>query len=293
MTKEELLRKFGNLSVWEKEGRRAPHKPLMVLLALANLQKGNRWLRFKEIDRHFKDLLMTYGRPSKSYHPEYPFWWLQSDGIWEVHEGSSLRKREGKSAEPLRSEFIRYNTEAGFSQEVTAVLQRRPEWIKSVAHRLMDSHFPESLHQEIVGSVGLELEKRGALDAGYGLFRETVLRAYQHRCAICGYDLKLGCADLGLDAAHIKWRAAEGPDSVNNGLSLCVLHHKAFDLGAITLTLDYKIMVSEHVHGSSHLEGYLLEYLGKAIMSPQKPVYLPQSDFIKWHQQEVFRAPSR
>jgi putative restriction endonuclease len=264
----------------------------MVLLALSNLQKGNRWLYFKEIDRHVKDLLKTYGRPSKSCHPEYPFWWLQSDGIWEVHEGDSLQRRKGKSNEPLRGELVRNNTEAGFSQEVAEVLHRRPEWIAAVARLLLDSHFPESLHQEIADSVGLEMEKEGAV-ACYGFFRETVLRTYQHRCAICGYDLKIGCADFGLEAAHIKWRAAGGPDTVNNGLSLCALHHKAFDLGAITLTLNYRIMVSEHVYGTKHLETHLLAYIGKPILDPLKAAYLPQHGFIEWHQQEVFRSPNR
>src|SRR5436189_6378643 len=36
--------------------------------------------------------------------------------------------------------------------------------------------------------------------------------------------------------AHIRWHQAGGPDIENNGLALCVLHHKTFDLGAFTLS---------------------------------------------------------
>jgi len=29
-------------------------------------------------------LLFEFGPPRKAYHPEYPFWRLQNDGVWEV-----------------------------------------------------------------------------------------------------------------------------------------------------------------------------------------------------------------
>ena len=37
---------------------------------------------------------------------------------------------------------------------------------------------------------------------------------------------------LGIEAAHIKWHQAGGPDTEDNGLALCTLHHKRFDRGA-------------------------------------------------------------
>jgi len=65
-------------------------------------------------------------------------------------------------------------------------------------------------------------------------FRQKVLKAYEWRCAVCGFDVKLGTVAIALDAAHIRWHQAGGPDVENNGLALCVLHHKTFDLGAFT-----------------------------------------------------------
>lgn len=34
----------------------------------------------------------------------------------------------------------------------------------------------------------------------------------------CGVHVRLDLADLGLDAAHIMWRQARGPDTPSNGL---------------------------------------------------------------------------
>ena len=71
-----------------------------------------------------------------------------------------------------------------------------------------------------------------------------------HRCAVCGFDLRLGSVSIALDAAHIRWHQAAGPDQKNNGLALCVLHHKVFDLGAFTLNGEGGLLVSDRVNGT-------------------------------------------
>jgi len=56
-------------------------------------------------------------------------------------------------------------------------------------------------------------------------FRERVLEAYRQQCALC----RLRHPEL-LDAAHIIPDAEErGAPVVRNGLSLCRLHHAAYD----------------------------------------------------------------
>jgi putative restriction endonuclease len=68
-------------------------------------------------------------------------------------------------------------------------------------------------------------------------FRLRVLTAYEYRCAVCGFDVRLGSVSIALDAAHIRWHQAGGPELERNGLALCVLHHKTFDLGALTVNM--------------------------------------------------------
>ena len=53
-----------------------------------------------------------------------------------------------------------------------------------------------------------------------------MLLAYEYRSAICGLDGQLFRQAVGIDAAHIRWWAADGPDEVGNALALCSLHHK-------------------------------------------------------------------
>ena len=74
-------------------------------------------------------------------------------------------------------------------------------------------------------------------------FRERVLRAYREQCAFC----RLKHLEL-LDAAHIiPDKEPDGKPVVRNGISLCKLHHAAFDRFLLGVTPDYKIEVREDI----------------------------------------------
>src|SRR5207245_3383616 len=63
---------------------------------------------------------------------------------------------------------------------------------------------------------------------------------YRDRCAICRLrELRL------LDAAHIAGDATiMGVAAVSNGLSLCTIHHRAFDQDLVGVTPDYTVRVA-------------------------------------------------
>ena len=184
-----------------------------------------------------------------------------------------------------------------------AAFQHDPELIQAVARRILDAHFPETLHPDILEAVGLSLaENNMARSVGTEYksrnrdpqFRERVLRAYEYRCCVCGYDLRLGQQTIGLEAAHIKWFQAGGPDVENNGLALFSLHHKIFDLGAFTVhPSNFRIVFSQHVAGHNLTGQTLLSKHGSEILPPQSRGFLPNPDFLEWHQEQVFKKPAR
>lgn len=74
-------------------------------------------------------------------------------------------------------------------------------------------------------------------------FRGRVLVAYSSRCTIC----RLKEARL-LDAAHIVGDAeTRGEPVVANGLSLCSIHHRAFDQNIVGVSPDYTVHVSRRL----------------------------------------------
>jgi putative restriction endonuclease len=74
-------------------------------------------------------------------------------------------------------------------------------------------------------------------------FRGRVLTAYRDSCAICRLkELRL------LDAAHIVGDARPGGEpQVSNGLSLCSIHHRAFDQNLVGISPDYEVHVSRNL----------------------------------------------
>jgi putative restriction endonuclease len=52
-----------------------------------------------------------------------------------------------------------------------------------------------------------------------------MLVAYEQRCAVCGLDVWIGLVSIAIEAAHVRWHQAGGPDEGPNGLALCCPHH--------------------------------------------------------------------
>ncbi|MBF0244706.1 MAG: HNH endonuclease [Planctomycetes bacterium] len=292
---------FEHINVWKRGDERAPHKPLLILLALGRLAHGQeRLVDFEEIEPKLKALLQEYGPTRKSYHPEFPFWHLQTDGLWEIPERESLASRKG-SSNPTAAEFRRNHARGGFPEEVYRKLQGDPNKIHHEAQSLLEAHFPESYHDDILQAVGLgdlenaaETRKTVERRKRDPKFREIIIRAYEFKCAVCGLDLRLDNVNLCLEAAHIKWHQAGGPDIHQNGLCLCSLHHKAFDRGAFTLSSDYHIELSQRIHGDSQgMRDWFLRFHGREIRFPQAENWLPSNVYVNWHRKEVFRHPTR
>lgn len=294
MNRKQIINLFRSVNVWKRGSERAPHKPLLLLYALGKCSRGKpRAIPFSEVARDLPRLLREFGPSRKSYHPEYPFWWLQSDGLWELSHTDDLERRKGGN-DPKKSELLRHNVTGGFPDSIYDLLRQDSQLIIEVAQVILDRSFPTSIHEDLLEAVGIEasfqvltLAKRDPN------FRNWVMTAYEYRCAVCGLDVRLGNSQLGLEAAHIKWRQAGGPDIVPNGLALCILHHKMFDRGAFTASPERQVLVSEHAHGTCGFEDWLLAFHGKQLREPQNPDYYPRAKYLKWHFKEVFRAPSR
>ncbi len=109
-----------------------------------------------------------------------------------------------------------------------------------------------------------------------GQFRGAVLPAYSDRCAICRLrEVRL------LDAAHIVGDAEEaGEPVVSNGLSLCSIHHRAFDQDLVGVAPDLSVHVSRRLLDDE--DGPMLDVLkgfhGSTIDAPTKRVWRPDPD---------------
>lgn len=120
-------------------------------------------------------------------------------------------------------------------------------------------------------------------------FRTRVLVAYESRCAIC--ELKHGAL---LDAAHIVPDGhVLGAPTVNNGLSLCKIHHAAYDQNMLAVTPDYEVRIAldllEEIDGPMLKHG-LQEMHGRTLSLPRRRADHPDRDHLAWRY-ELFNRP--
>ena len=295
MTPREIKKKkLDAITVWKSGGERAPHKPLLALYAIGRALRGEpRMIEYAQVDSDLRKLLIEFGPRRKSYHPEFPFWHLQSDGLWELSDIRDLVKRAGSNS-PTKMTLLNNNVQGGFPPEVFDELTRNNGLAREIVQDLLDAHFPETIHRDILDAVGIEfsMETRVVI-ARDPEFRARVLRAYEYSCAVCGFDVRLGSILIAVEAAHIKWHQAGGPDEERNGLALCSLHHKLFDRGVFTISDSMSVIVSESANGARGFQEWVVAYHGKEIRPPQRPNYYPHEDWISWHVREVFQGPGR
>ncbi len=293
MANDPILDRVDELNVWSRRGERAPHKPLLLLLALGQFSQGKESLRFAEIEEQLTELLREFGPSRRAHRPEYPFWHLQSDGLWRVSSTTPLELRE-PTASPSGNQLRTAQAVGSLTEEVRVALRVTRSLLTEIAQRLLSAHFPESLHADILDAVGLSFERetvtRRIRDPK---FRTRVLVAYEYRCALCGLDLRIGNVTIALESAHIKWHQAGGPDTEPNGVALCSLHHKVFDLGAFTIHTDHRVLVSEQAHGAGQFEEVLLRHHGQQISCPARREHLPSPQYLDWHRREVFKEGPR
>lgn len=293
---DELLARFGAIRSWGRGKLRAPHKPLLLLIALAAFQRGQRRLAYEDIRTPLKDLLLLYAPVSAAPRPYYPFWRLTNDAdLWEVERATELRARADGSGNVSERDLIDLDVKAGFPPDVLRIFVERPHLVHRVAHALLEANFPHSIHDDILDAVGFQWEvlvtsPRARRDPA---FRDTILTIYERRCAMCGFDARLGDVSMGLEAAHVRWHSAGGPDTANNGLCLCTLHHKAFDCGALSVSDDLHIQVSARLTGSGPVGAALLDLSGKALRRPQAGYPSVLGDYTSWHREQVFKGPGR
>jgi putative restriction endonuclease len=203
---------------------------------------------------------------------------MRDDGVWAVHSPVVHTSRQSNT-DPLKSELLIHDARAGFPDDVKAAFLVDPAMVTEVAARVLEQHFPESPHSDILDEVGLSLDARSMQARKRSpQFRQRVLVAYEFRCAVCSFDLKIGTTPIALDAAHIRWHQAGGPDAECNGLALCVLHHKTFDLGAFTVV---------------GFDDALLRHHGEKVRQAQRPEWFPYKAHLMWHREQVFKGSPR
>jgi putative restriction endonuclease len=294
LTDDEVIERFTALRQHQKDGKRSPHKPLLVLTALGRLAgEGTSVTRFSQLEEHLSSLINTFGPPSRTgaaTSAAYPFTRLRTDGIWELDADVPM-----DVVGPLQASDV----SGRFTPPIEEALRSSRRLVNRVARMLVDSQFPDTLAGDVLLQAGLDpdLVLRSddlPLEATPGRSRSRawvidILHAWDRSCAFCGYDGQLGSSIVGIEAAHIRWFNLGGPDAVDNGLALCALHHKLFDRGALGIDDGYRVKVSNRFTGRRAASRSVYELHGVELL-PRPGTSLPGEEYVVWHNREVFKG---
>lgn len=120
-------------------------------------------------------------------------------------------------------------------------------------------------------------------------WREAVIQAWDRQCAFCGFDGQILGATVGVDAAHVRWFALDGPDSLDNGLALCALHHKLFDRGVLGVDLNLRVTISV-AYSARTSAGRAVYSLHDVELRARPGTVMPAAEHLEWHRRWVFKG---
>lgn len=126
---------------------------------------------------------------------------------------------------------------------------------------------------------GYSLSKRKIRDYA---FSKIIKEIYENRCAICGKKRFTNSGYPEVEASHIYPKSKDGSDDPRNGISLCKLHHWAFDNGLLSINNDYTIIINPKILDDSNY-AEIWEYKDSKIYLPIKNEFIPHQLYLKEH----------
>jgi putative restriction endonuclease len=302
---QNLVTRLTHLKQGGVAGGKALHKPVMLLALMDVLEDSGRAKpKFIPIDETLRNQFNeTWGKlipEAKTGDFFKPVFYLPNEGFWTVFTRSNrpankpFSSLKGAAADGLWSRF---------SEEYTTLLTS-PEVREIVRMVILDTYFPETKYHywASYGQPELMAEKEALIHVEeptpryirqmqfihfegfvrHWKFRENVLGLYDHTCCISGLRAQKEMWHPLVDACHIEDHAKSGIDHPSNGLALCKNLHAAFDSGLISLSDEYRVLVSTDFRESD--SGYSLHRLaGQKIRLPDRADCCPDISYIRLH----------
>jgi putative restriction endonuclease len=285
------LQKLATLRIDRARGNPAPHKPLLLLVIMEMMEKGE--IQNAEVslspDIAFRfSVFWSNVAQRRKQRPEVrlPFHYLKSSGIWEplTAQGEpSPDKRLTKSVRIDKS-FFDCLSDQKFRDRARRVLIETDPYFSPEERVALYSMLnikpsaPEIREDEATYKTSVQTGR----DARFRI--EVVLIAYRHTCALTGYRMTTLGMESIVDAAHIhEFRDSRNNDP-RNGIALSKNAHWQFDRGLWSLNDDYKVILNKEKFTEEGVPGQrLADFDGKRIFLPSEPKYWPERDYLGWH----------
>ena len=313
--KDELLKyikKFTHLRVDRSKGQSAPHKPLLLLsiiqeIEIGNIRQNKIYITAELVARFKNNFFHLIKVENFTTNFSLPFYHLKNEGFWHFnyHIGKQLQLTSSFSIKSLKQlqEVIEY---AYFDDELFLLLIQN-ETRSVLKDCIIETYFNGRIDKEaLVNNYFNEVEalllnepatiyKKEILSLDEdeifirkGAFKKIVPRIYNQSCCISGMRIISSLEIQMVDACHIVPFSESHDDTITNGISLCPNLHRAFDRGLIAIDNDFKLMISQKF-SEGGVDYSIAQYAYKKLMLPLDTKYYPAVNNLEWHRLHIFK----
>lgn len=305
---------------YNKNLGRAPHKPILLLAIIQQIDKGNinsnRIFITPELLLSFNNFWNLLVDSKHITNFALPFFHMRSEPFWYLVTQPSMKLKitKSKSIKSFKSlkETIAF---AEIDKDLFLLLSESVNRLFFVEN-LLNNYFPNTKSNFSFNNINVEEEKieyqilneekaeyqnslyelRATLDEDKfeeelfirgGLFKKTIPKIYNYSCCISEMKIETSTNAQMIDACHIVPFSISNDDTIPNGISLSPNLHRAFDRGLITINKDYIVRISPAVNENNSVFS-LSQFNGKRIILPEKTSWFPSVESLQWHNKEIF-----
>lgn len=307
------LNRLSKLRVDRASNNPAPHKPLLLLAILDQIEDGTITSNIIRLTPELAFRFLGYwevvsSRGRSVGRAELPFFHLQSDGFLRHVAIPGLEAALG-SIRPTSVELLNKVISHADLPEEFFELMRNKGYCDAARKTLIagDWFFPEE-KIKLLAMLGLdssyfaldgesmpEVPREEDVKQGRDIkFRLQIVPLYHYSCVLCGIKMLLPSGIALVEAAHIHQFAQSKNDDITNGIALCRNHHWAFDQGLWSIGTSFEIVVAcgkfaEQAPNQTGLVSYHSKQLDFSWLQPE---HRPSQKNLDWHRRHRFIGQS-
>lgn len=289
--KKYWLHKLATLRIDCARGNPAPHKPLLLLVILEMIEKGEIVSSEVSLSPNIAFRFSVFWsvvakRRKQAPEVRLPFHHLGSSGMWEPLTAQGDPSPDKKLTKAIRFDptFFACLSDPMFRDQARKILVETELYFLAEEKVALQSMLqikpstPEIRENET-------LYKRSVQTGRDARFRiEVVVFAYKYTCALTGY--RLTTLEMGtiVDAAHIHEFKDSRNNDPRNGIALSKNAHWQFDRGLWSINDDYRVLINKEKFIEDGVPGQrLADFEGRRVFLPGDPKYWPEPDYLEWH----------
>ena len=304
------IKAFKSLRIDRAHGA-APHQPVLLLSVIELIEQGQ--ITENKIT-HTPDLMEIFVKywtkvTDRKPNLALPFFHLKKRIFWHLHANPEYEKAlevvsQIKDVSKLRK-IVAYASldkelfDLLIELEPREVLRQtiidtylsnfKQEILSLIFEEQQISEYSQNLLQYVENEFSVELDDpdQTADNIRKPAFRRTIMRIYDYTCAVCKLKILTLNGESVTEAAHIIRHSTSKNDDIRNGISLCKLHHWAFDRYLISVDESYEVIVSDFMSEQGPSEWKLSSLSGKGILLPEPEELYPAQEALAWHREKM------